>query len=154
MQSRIIPLKQVITDYKTRTWCKLPYPNHPKGCPNYNQRNFCPPKVHLFHQIIKPPFTLIAVKFNLKEHAQKMKNKHSKWTDRQAKCILYWQKKVDKQLRELSEKTASKIPNSKILYRPEATGVDLFKTCKKVGLILKKDPQDTVWKISIIGIKK
>ncbi|KKK81159.1 hypothetical protein LCGC14_2816310, partial [marine sediment metagenome] len=25
----------LIIDHRAREWCKLPYPNHPRGCPNY-----------------------------------------------------------------------------------------------------------------------
>jgi hypothetical protein len=149
-----LKLKKIIKYNNINKWCKLPYPAHPNGCPNYNKKKTCPPKALSFEKLIKPPFTLVAVKFNLKEHIKKMKQKHPNWTDKQARCVLYWQNKVNKQLRELSEKTAAKIPNSMILHMPEANGVNLFETCKKVGLILEPNPQNILWKMSIIGIKK
>jgi len=126
--------------------------NHPKDCQNYGKNN-CPPQAPLFEKIVKPPFTLVAVKFNLEKHAKRMKEKHPNLSDRQARSSLYWQKKVNKQLREISEKTASKIPNSMIIYRPEATGVNLFETCRRIGLKLERNPKKIVWKIAIIGIK-
>lgn len=153
MHSKIFQLKKVILSNKTRTWCKLPYPDHPKGCPNYNQRKICPPKAPLFKQIIKPPYTLVAVKFNLEKHVKKIKAKHPNWSNKQARCVLYWQNKVNKKLKQLSEETASKIRNSIILYKPEANGVNLFKTCKKIGLTLRPNPQKILWKMSIIGTK-
>lgn len=150
----ILPLKKVVVNYNARSWCKLPYPNHPKGCPNYNKLNTCPPKSPLFESIAKPPYIIVAVKFNLKEHIKKMKSKHPDWSNKRLKCVLYWQKKVDKYLKEISEKTASKIKNSIIIYRPEAYGVDMFKTCKKIGITLEKDPKEFIWKMSIIGTVK
>lgn len=134
-------------------WCILPYPGHPKGCPNYNKKDYCPPKTPLINKIITPPYKLVAVKFNLKRHVKKMKEKHPEWTDRQARCVLYWQKKAEKNLRKESEKAAEKIEESKIIYKPEAYGVNLFATCRKIRLNLEKNPRNTVWKISIIGKK-
>ena len=150
----ILKIKKIIKSKNINKWCKLPYPGHPNGCPNYNKKKTCPPKAPSFEKIIKPPYILVAVKFNLEEHVKKMKQKHPNWTDKQARCVLYWQNRVNKQLRELSEKTASKIPNSMILNMPEANSINLFETCKKEGLILKSNPQKIIWKMSIIGIKK
>ena len=44
-ESVIIPLTEVAYDPKARDgrWCMLPYPNHPKGCPNHGQKSHCPP---------------------------------------------------------------------------------------------------------------
>lgn len=146
-------LKEVDINTNSKEWCRLPYPSHKKGCPNYGKEG-CPPNIPDFNDIVNPPFKLVAVKFDLKEHAKKMKEKHPDWSERKARCVLYWQKKLNKKLREESEKIASEIKNSKIVHRPEAYGVNLFTTCRKFGLKLKKNPQETVWKMTIIGITK
>lgn len=143
------PLDSVVTDLRAREWCKLPYPNHPKGCPNYGKKTSCPPKAPLFESFVKAPFTLVGVGFNLAEWAKAMKEKHPKWSDRQARCCLYWQGKVRKKLREVCNRMA--LDNELIVYAPEAMGVHVFKTCEKVGLKLERNPQDFVWKIAIIG---
>ena len=145
--------EDIVIDYRARAWCKLTYPGHSKGCPNWGKREGCPPKAKLFEQVVKPPFTLVAVKFNLDEHARRMKEKHPDWSDRQVRCVLYWQRKLDKKLREESEKVASKILNSHIVYKPEAHGIQLFKTCENIGLILERNPQNILWKMTIVGIK-
>lgn len=150
----ISQLEKVIIDRRTRSWCKLPYPNHPYGCPNYGKRETCPPKTPLFKEIVEPPFVLIGVKFNLEEHVERMKKKHPDWTDRQARCVLYWQGRVNKQLKEICERTASDIPNAVTVYNPEGMGVHMFETCKEIGLVLERNPQKIVWKIAIMGIKK
>jgi len=136
--------------YHTSKWCQLPYPRHPKGCPNFG-REGCPPLTKNFHEILTKPYYLIGVRFDLKSHVESMKSKHPKWSDAQAYCVLYWQSKVNKKLREVAEKFSSQIPNSKILYRPEAHGVHVFKTCENIGLRLERNPQHFVWKIAIIG---
>src|SRR3989344_5459104 len=94
-------LKEIVTTDCANEWCRLPYPNHKKGCPNYNKKD-CPPKAAFFKNIIKSPFKLVAVNFNLEEHAKRMKEKHHDWSDKQARCVLYWQKGVDKKLKQAS----------------------------------------------------
>ena len=150
----ILQPKNIIIDYRARGWCKLPYPDHRLGCPNYGKRKTCPPRAPLFEKIVKSPFVLVAVKFNLARHIKQMKARHPDWSDRQAKCVLYWQGKVNKYLKDICEGIKSTIPNSVILNKPEAHGVHVFETCRKNGLILEGNPKRIVWKISIIGIKK
>lgn len=152
METQIRSLTDVVIDLRARGWCKLPYPNHPKGCPNFGKRESCPPKASLFNDVVDPPFTLVGVKFNLGEWVKEMKEKHPKWSDRQARCCLYWQGKVRKRLREECKKITSN--DNKILYCPEATGVHVFKTCETIGIKLERNPQDVVWKIAIIGRKR
>jgi len=152
LEVKIFNLDDVIIDSRVRGWCKLPYPNHPRGCPNYGKRAVCPPQAPLFKNILNPPFLLIGVRFNLGEWAERMKKRHPDWSDRQARCCLYWQGKVRKRLREECERLASN--NQIICYTPEAMGVHVFETCFHVGITLERNPQKFVWKIAIIGWKK
>ena len=140
-------LKEISATGCTNKWCKLPYPNNKNGCPNYGKKD-CPPKASLFENIISPPFKLVAIRFKIEEHAKRMKEKHPDWSDKQARCVLYWQKGVDKKLKQECEEIAD---NNIILYKPEAHGINLFATCKNIGLVLKKNPQKIVWKMAIIG---
>ena len=149
MKIIIKELKEIVATDCTKEWCKLPYPNHKKGCPNYGKKD-CPPKADFFKNIIKSPFKLVAVNFNLEEHAKKIKEKHPNWSDRKARCVLYWQKKIDKKLKQECEKIKD---DNIILYRPEAHGVNLFATCKSIGLILERNPKKYVWKMAILGKK-
>lgn len=144
-------LDDVVIDLCVRDWCKLPYPNHPKGCPNYGKKDGCPPQAPLFQDVCKPPYGLVAVGFNLAEWAKRMKQKHPDWSDRQARCCLYWQGKVRKKLREVCKGVAFAFNHNLILLNPEAMGVQVFETCKKVGLTLERNPQNTVWKVAILG---
>lgn len=150
-----ISFSAVIFNPKVRLLCKLPYPNHPKGCPNYGIKKDCPPKAKFFHSILMPPFTLVGVRFNLKEHIEKMRQKHPEWTYRQLKCLLYWQNHVNKLLSEVCEKILSSKGNDfTSVYSPEATGIDVFVTCKNIGIRLVRHPRKYVWKVAIIGKKR
>ena len=156
IDSIIIPIGDVVIDLRAREWCKLPYPDHPKGCPNYGKRDTCPPQCPIWNDIIEPPYLLVGVKFALKVWSERMKERHPKWSDRQARCCLYWQGKVRKRLREICEEVKLHHLGSNFIisYTPEAMGVHVFETCYKNGIKLHKNPQDFVWKIAIIGRKK
>jgi len=147
-------IEKVVIDLRAREWCKMSYPNHPKGCPNYGQRDACPPQAPIWNNVMQKPYILVAVNFNLQEWANKMKEKHSNWSDRQCRCCLYWQGKVRKILKEECKKIISKNSKLVVSYCPEAMGVHVFETCYKVGIKLHKNPQDIVWKIAILGIPK
>ena len=133
-------------------WCTLPYPNHKNGCPNYGKKQRCPPYAKKFHDIIKEPFFLVIQEFDIQTHVQKMKKKHPKWTDRQCRNVLYWQKGVVKKLKENSFELANRMGEKYIVLEvPEANGVNVFKTCLNVGIELETFPQNIIRKVMIIG---
>lgn len=138
---------------KTKEWCKLPYPDHTNGCPNFGKREDCPPTKIILTNEISEPFYFIGVKFDLEEHAKKMKERNPEWTDRQCRCVLYWQPKVRKVLKDTCENF---IKNKNLVYYtcPEALGLNLFTTCAKHGIKLDHNPQKIVWKIAIVGKPK
>jgi len=94
MEVVVKPLEKIIYNLKSRGWCKLPYPGHPRGCPNYGKRDICPPKAPLIMDVPDPPFILVGVSFDLGAWAKKLKKKHPHWSDKKARCCLYWQGKV------------------------------------------------------------
>jgi len=147
-----IRLDSIDCTERAREWCKLPYPDHPKGCPAYGKRVDCPPQAKRFNEVFEPPFFLVAVRFDLTEHVAKMLKKHPKWTEKQAKCVLYWQKTVEKTLRQKCEKLISRLPNG-FCYtlKPEAMGINVFTTAFKHGIPIETRPKQYVWKIAVVG---
>jgi len=142
----------LVVDYRARDWCKLPYPDHPNGCPNYNKKQGCPPQAPLierYFNLHKDHFFVIVI-FNLGHHVNKMLEKHPNWSERQARCVLYWQGTVNKQLRLECEGYAKQF---NLVYNscPEAMGVDVIKTCKNLGLPIKQQPSNIVFKIGMLG---
>jgi predicted metal-binding protein len=139
-------------NWKAREWCKLPYPGHPYGCPNYGHKPSCPPQAPLIHNFINisKPMYLVAVDFDLASHMDSMKSLHPAWSDRQAKCVLYWQPRVNKQLRDVARLT---VGDSGMVYTtcPEAMGVNVIATAQKVGIPIKTQPTDIVYKIALVG---
>ena len=144
--------EKIVIDYRAREWCKLPYPDHPLGCPNYRLRDTCPPNAPLIEDYfdLSQPLWLTVVEFNLAEHISRMKQKHPNWSDRQAKCVLYWQGGVNKELRLQASRFAKA---NGLLYTlcPEAMGVQVIKTAKLVGIPIKPRPVDYVYKIALSG---
>ena len=145
----LIRLEHVYYDSRAKdgTWCMLPYPNHPKGCPNFPK---CPSEHLDFRAYQYYEWFAVVEEFDLGAHAQRMKDKHPGWTRRQCRNLLYWQGGVRKRLREKAQAQAEEIKAHIILQIPEATGVDVYKTMKEHGLELRPDP-DIVYKIMILG---
>jgi len=149
---------------KTRIWCQLPYPNHPKGCPNYNKNPICPPNAQYMESILNEyfHFYLIYAKFDLKRQRERMFSLHKNWSNKQANCLLYWQNSVKKQLADFIKIIISMNKNSNIfllscgsgfnfttlnqdiIYSMEAAGIDVFKTLKNNGIHFELKPKNKV----------
>lgn len=141
-------------DMRAREWCRLPYPNHPRGCPNYDTgRLSCPPDAPLVMDKfdLSKPHWFVVVEFNMKAHVEKLRAAHPDWTDRQLRCCLYWQGGVRKLLRQLSEDFVSRNPGTEYTTCPEAMGVHVLKTLREFGVPVRKKITDTVYKVSLAG---
>ena len=141
----------MVIDKRAREWCKLPYPDHPKGCLNYGKREDCPPQaphIETFIDLTKPHY-FVCQKFDLGAWANKMKEKHPEWSDRQARCCLYWQGHVRKLLRANIEKNLKHGMIFTLCH--EAMGVNVIKTAKQCGLDISVRPKNFVYKIALIG---
>lgn len=152
-------LKQVYNlrvNLKAREWCKLPYPDHPKGCPMYGKKDTCPPQAPLinsFFDLSKPVF-LLAVEFDLSAHIERMLQKHPDWSDRQARCVLYWQESVNKSLRGECDKFRWLNPQMITTICPEAMGVNVMETARHCGIPIETKPKKIVYKIALAGYPK
>ena len=144
---------KLLLDTRVEYWCRMPYPGHPHGCPNYNQRSLCPPnapQVGDFFDLEKPHRFLI-IEFNLGEHVLKMQIRHPNWTYRRLKCLLYWQGHVRKMLYE--HINSIRKADKRIVYTllPEAMGVNVFKTLRRLGIPFEAKPKTKVLKIALLG---
>lgn len=133
-------MKRLVLSNQVGRWCQLPYPGHPKGCPNFGKLSTCPPQAGSIEERfnLSKPLFLVHSEFNLDGHARQMKEKHPGWSDRQCRCVLYWQPKSRKRLKE-------RVVEAKLLLRttatttiPEALGVNVYATALKSGLKLEK----------------
>jgi len=105
---------------------------------------------------LSKPVWAIWIEFDLERQRTEMWAKHPKWSRRRAECCLYWQKGV---LAELRHQVASfctmMVLGTKeklmALYCPEACGVNVTETMKRIGIELQWPPNDIVYKIAFIG---
>lgn len=139
-----------------RAMCVLPYKNHKKGCPNYGKKKDCPPFVPMFDQIfdISKPIYAIFSTYDLWSHTEKMKEKHSQWTETQRLNVLYWQGTARKILKENIAKFNLKFRKSGYYSTtsPEAMGVNVTETLKKAGINLEWPARKIVYKVAFAGI--
>lgn len=152
----VIPLRTIIYNISARdgTWCMHPYENHRRGCPNFEKG--CTRRKQPFNEIPFEKYEWYAVieEFDLKAHANKLKQIYPYWTERQCRNPLYWQGSVRKKLTKQAEDFRwNKSIHSILLNIPEAHGVDVFETMHLHGIILERKP-DLVKKVMIVGIEK
>ena len=142
-----------VIDFSVRELCKRPYYLHKKGCPNFNKRNFCPPKISTIDKILDldKPIYIIYNRFNFYDHVKKMRIKHSNWSSKQLECCLYWQGTARKQLKDKIIIFKKLYPNLFILKSPEACGVNLTATMEKIGIDLEWPPKKYTYQIVLSG---
>lgn len=143
---------KLIINSEARAWCVLPYPDHPKGCPNYGKKATCPPQAPFIKDWLGGTGELrfVCVSFNLKEHADRMLWLHPNWSPRQARCLLYWQPRVNKELISLVS-TFVHENGLKITYCPEAMGVNVIQTARDCGIPIETKPEVMVHKIALVA---
>jgi predicted metal-binding protein len=143
----------IVIDQRMRGLCKKPYPNHPKGCPNFDKRHDCPPKVPLIGKVFdltKPIYAIWNV-FDFGGHTARMRDKHPQWSDRQVECCLYWQGSARKQLKSEIEAFTSVMGKHVVLTTPEACGVNITETMKNIGVILEWPPVKVTHQVALAG---
>ena len=150
------PEQLVIETKANGYWCQLPYPGHPKGCPNYGKKEGCPPSSEIFSENYQPPYYLISETFDIESHIQKMKKRHPEWSEPECRNLLYWQKTVNKNLREKAKQYLGSLKEEdmRLIEVPEATGINVFQTCANAGIYLEKNPDKQVTKIMLIAKHK
>ena len=157
-----MPYQQVIPVYHpaVRGLCLHPYPNHLHGCPNYMHADRCPPKSPLFPDVYETAgdFYVIWSIFDLGKHVQHMRFRHPKWSDRQLRCVLYWQGRARVHLRRaimIFRMEHPEIDDRHLIHEtPEALGIDVTTTMKSIGIDIPWPPIDTVYHVALAGIAK
>lgn len=135
--------------------CQLPYYNHSNGCPNYNKKKGCPPRAKPIGHImdLKKPVYVIWNYFSYGAHRRRMRKKHPDWSPHQVRCCLWWQPKARKQLEEEIKKFSSEVLSKFLILRvPEAHGVNITATMKKVGIELEWPPKTKTYQVALAGV--
>lgn len=154
----------VVIDLRTRDWCKLRYPGHPKGCPAYG-RPWCPPNSPILTDYMEPQF-IVACKFDLMGWMLKWHHLHSGDTVKQCKDSIFWQgnarKQIDAEIEKVKEINPRLISTNPRAYpgSPEACGVNVFETMKRYGIRMETPRAERfesclyVWLVAILGYRK
>lgn len=151
----LLQVKPVI-DYSVRALCTTPYPLHPKGCPNVGKCDRCPPAAPLFDKAFDLELPIFAVinEFDLAGHVERMRQKNTTWSDRQLRCVLYWQGTARKQLNAKIEAALAAAPGYEATWCPEGMGVNVTETLASVGIVLEWPPERIVCQVALLAVKK
>lgn len=128
----------------SNTWCAKRYPNHPHGCPNLPQCQyklsrlrhastvFDIQEVSKNTYISNKPMMICYATFDLAAHEEWMGQRHPTWTKRQCRNLLYWQPRIDKIVYQMAKQHYPK----HYAMIGEGFGINVYKTCRKAGLML------------------
>ena len=159
------------------SWCLCEYPNHPDGCGNYYDKDWCPPKAPLFPEGLdtssydithghnyemflmklkpgmEPTMWLFVQHFDLKGWVKKLRAANPSMSDAQARIPYLYNNRVYRQV--YAEAKAFRWTMGKptiLLRRPEANGVNLFATSRvNGGPQCKKNPRDDAYFMAILA---
>jgi len=139
-------LDRVIGGDYVGDWCRLPYPRHPLGCPNFGQKKKCPPKSVKWTELIQEPYYFVIHEFDLEVWVNKHRNRNYFLYQTGARKILKDFCREVIGIEEMLEPT--------ILMQPEKNYVNVFSTCRIHGVKLEKNPQKIVKFVAMIGTKR
>ena len=142
-----------VIDFSVRGLCCKPYHNHRKGCPNWDKKKGCPPKLLTIDRILdlEKPTYIIYNRYNFLEHTNKMRKLHPDWTDRQVECCLYWQGTARKQLRAEIKRFLVEHRDYYVESCPEGAGVNITETMKQVEVELEWPPKRYSYQVVLAG---
>jgi hypothetical protein len=151
-------VKRLVINGKAGEWCKLPYEGHKEGCPNYGdlKHSHCPPHAPPVGQCfdLGQPLYLVHSEFNLPEWEMVMKYRHPSWSERQCRCVLYWQNQSRKQLKERTRFAMVRLGLNQAASCPEGMGVNVYVSSRLAGLRLEKIRRlETCQHVALIGTR-
>lgn len=134
--------------------CKGKYPGHSKGCPNLGKCDRCPPKAPRYDVAfdLSAPVFAVVNEFGFKAHTDRMGVKHPEWSERQVRCVLYWQGTARKQLKEALEPILALLPDYVANWCPEGMGVDVTATLNAAGVGLEWPPERVARQVALLAL--
>lgn len=156
LPSWIYKIDRLVINNSVGDWCLLPYPGHKKGCPNYGKADRCPPQSPMVgdHFDLSKPLWFIHSEFDLSGHEERMKDKHPEWSKRQCRCVLYWQPKSRKQLKQRVKEAKPLLGFNEVATTPEAMGINVYATARLAGLTLERIRNlETCRHVALVGTK-
>jgi len=157
-----------VNEKKRNEWCRLRYPNHNKGCPNYGKSDLCPPRSPIRSDIIGQfmRYVLVHATFKIEEYEERMRSIRPEWSRAQRRSVLYWQRRVKKMIKQYIEGRyhdkdgnpkydlllgcGSGLWNSQSM---ESAGIDVFNIYKQNGIEHEVKPDKIVVLSSLLLFK-
>jgi len=124
-------------------WCGMPYPGHPKGCPNYlgkgDKRNrIC--KNNATHNMqlsdlfdLDKPVWMVWSRFDVDEQERRMQARWPDWTPRQCRNLRLWQSSLVSVVKKKSIQMAIKAGPEYVIIT-SGFGLNVYRTCWKAGV--------------------
>lgn len=153
-------VSNIIYGKKYQNLCRVPYHNHPKGCPNYGKRKDCPPCDLVSERFnLNEPFFVIYTEYPVGEFAERMRLNHPEWADqpRQWYNCIRWQGIARKEHKKDILEFQNKYPNLVVDMNPEALGINVTEMMKQIGINLEwnyheeHNPNRKTYRVSIAG---
>ncbi len=150
---KVISENLIVFEKEIQEYCKLPYPEHKTGCPNYGRKcnlkgirpdlkdrvlNDCPPGIPLINKIFdfSKEMYLVYLEFKIGENAERLFQNGNHKKPEHCYNLRYWQETARKQLRQQAEIFLDSYPNTIVDLTPEAHGVNLSFTMKNLGIVI------------------
>lgn len=132
-----IPL--VLHDMSTvYSLCTQNYYLHKYGCPNFGEKEGCPPNVlHISQQYDLDSINILLLKFPFESYISQKKELHPDWSMRALCNPRHWQNHLKTSLNEYWNSIEEKYPEYKLIKNPEAQGVNVEKTLKQLDIDLQ-----------------
>lgn len=146
------PLIEPKIDLRMRGLCRQPYPNHPRGCPNFGKKPTCPPTSPRYVDVYKNQCLVVAAGFNIGSFVKARSQVHPDWTNRALRNSRHWQGHIRAELRQLVQEQYNLHPEMQPIMCPEAMGVDVTETCLRSGLVLEWPPLNWTYQVALLAI--
>jgi hypothetical protein len=146
------PVEASVKPRGFNTWCRLPYPDHPIGCPNFGNKESCPPLALYFLDLYKPQVYVAFMQFAFNEYLNKKRERHPDWTERALRNPRHFQSHLDSGLKKFinSQLQNPEFKNWQALHSSEAMGVNIHLTAKNAGIELEWPPQKFMYRIALL----
>jgi len=147
------PVEVVCKPKAYNRWCTLPYPNHKSGCPNFGEREDCPPNAPYFLDLYEPKIYLLLMGFNFEEYLEKKRKLHPDWTVKALLNNRHYQSHLRSNLKSFSDSQInnSEFKNYQPIFNGEAMGINFQLTCQKIGIELEWPPRKRMYRIAVLA---
>lgn len=117
--------------------CTQNYYLHKYGCPNFGEKEGCPPNVlHISQQYDLDSINMLLLRFPFYSYISQKKEIHPDWSMRALCNQRHWQNHLKASLNKYWDNVEERYPDYKVIKNPEAQGVNVQETLKQLDIDL------------------